>query len=265
MGQRRSLTSPQTWQSHNLDFLGRLQIPILWSVILRLACRAVRWLVLFGGGAWKYAPSCTTYRTSKQRGSWLPGQVLLAGPFPGSSQQTWFLAVTPSLSFQVYFCPELQIPHHKSPFFFPKDPISFHKRGFSLPTPGTSESQPASLPVGHKPTFLTNQQPCFCLREKSLVWSSELQPEDTCGQSLERGPKTTSPRQKQRCEVISSDFCGSRHTPGRACALPGVTKKSHSLDTAKSSVSALEKSGGLNGHFLCWVFIHVSWSLRLYK
>lgn len=195
---------------------------------------------------------------------WLPGQVLLAGPFPGSSQQTWFLAVTPSLSFQVYFCPELQIPHCKSPFFLPKDPICFHKGGFSWPTPGASESQPASLPVGHQPTFLTNQQPCFA-SEKSPSVITRTSARGHMWAEPRLRAKTTSPRQKQRCEVISSDFWGSRHTLGRACALPGVTKSSHSLDTAKSSVSALEKSGGLNGHFLCWAFIHVSSSLRLYK
>lgn len=174
MGQRRNITSPQTWQPHNLDFLGRLHILILWSVILRLACRTVRQLVLFGGGAWKHTPSCATYRASKHRGcvldflarcSWLA--LSLEVPSRPCSWQSCL-----RFPFRSIFAQSCRF--HKSQSFFPKDPIGFYEGGFSWPNPGASESQPASLPVGHQPTFLTNQQPCFCLWEKSLVWSPEL-------------------------------------------------------------------------------------------
>lgn len=148
MGQRRNITSPQTWQPHNLDFLGRLHILILWSVILRLACRTVRQLVLFGGGAWKHTPSCATYRASKHRGcvldflarcSWLA--LSLEVPSRPCSWQSCL-----RFPFRSIFAQSCRFPTTSLHPFSPRTLSVFMKEGF----PG-----PLLVPLSH------NQHPCL--------------------------------------------------------------------------------------------------------
>lgn len=64
------------------------------------------------------------------------------------------------------FAQGCQFPTASLCCFSPRTLICFHKAGFPLPTPGDLESQLRSLPVGHQPTLLTDQQPCFCLQGK---------------------------------------------------------------------------------------------------
>lgn len=146
MGQRRNITSPQTWQPHNLDFLGRLHILILWSVILRLACGDCQTTCPLGGGAWKHTIFCANLQSLKHRGCVLDSWPGAPGwPFPWKFPADLVPAVMLA-SFQVYFAQSCRFPTTSLHPFFPRTPSLFMKEGF----PG-----PLLVPLSH------NQHPCL--------------------------------------------------------------------------------------------------------
>lgn len=82
----------------------------------------------------------------------------LAGPLSGRSRQPWFLAVRPLLSFLIYFCPELQIPHHRPLCSFPSRTASvFVKEGSPCPLLVTlsHRQHPRSGPTARSASRLT--------------------------------------------------------------------------------------------------------------
>lgn len=168
-------------------------------------------------------------------------------------------------AFQAIFAQSWQIPHYKSPSFFPRTLSVFMKEWFSWPTPGASESQPASLPVGHQPTFSNPTNNLVFASEKSpLCDHQNFEPEDTCGQILDRGPRQQAPGKNRDVKSSPVTAWAQIHL-GRAC-FPWGDQEFSLPWYSKVKCLGLGEARGLNGHFLCWVFIHVSlWSSRLYK